>query len=124
MDFRTARPIGAFAYDHNWVLDGGEPAAVLHDPGSGRTLTITTTEPGLQFYAGGMLDVPPFGRPRGRGARDPALPGLPEPPGLSHHRAARRRAPDLHDGAQLLGVTRHSRPSPLSPRRRRAAMRR
>ena len=57
-------------YDHNWALDreddgaregsdsedGLEQAAVLHDPGSGRTLTIATTEPGLQFYSGNFLD--------------------------------------------------------------------
>ena len=29
---------------------------MLHDPHSGRTLTITTTEPGLQFYSGNFLD--------------------------------------------------------------------
>jgi len=29
---------------------------VLHDPDSGRTLTIRTTEPGLQFYSGNFLD--------------------------------------------------------------------
>ncbi|WP_269179194.1 MULTISPECIES: aldose epimerase family protein [unclassified Modestobacter] len=57
-------------YDHNWVLDREdngaregsdsedalEKAAVLHDPDSGRTLTIATTEPGLQFYSGNFLD--------------------------------------------------------------------
>jgi aldose 1-epimerase len=57
-------------YDHNWALDREdngaregsdsedalEEAAVLHDPDSGRTLTITTTEPGLQFYSGNFLD--------------------------------------------------------------------
>jgi aldose 1-epimerase len=57
-------------YDHNWALDRTdngaregsdsedalEEAAVLHDPDSGRTLTVTTTEPGLQFYSGNFLD--------------------------------------------------------------------
>ncbi|SDQ12415.1 aldose epimerase family protein [Quadrisphaera sp. DSM 44207] len=57
-------------YDHNWVLDRDddgaregsdsedalEEAAVLHDPDSGRTLTVSTTEPGLQFYSGNFLD--------------------------------------------------------------------
>jgi len=56
-------------YDHNWALDRTdngaregsdsedalEEAAVLHDPDSGRTLTITTTEPGIQFYSGNFL---------------------------------------------------------------------
>jgi aldose 1-epimerase len=47
--------------DHNWVLDKGVtaepvPVATLRDPSSGRTLTISTTEPGLQFYSGNFLD--------------------------------------------------------------------
>ncbi|MGY1634791.1 aldose epimerase family protein [Geodermatophilus sp. SYSU D01186] len=81
-DFREATAIGARirqddqqllygqGYDHNWALDrtddgaregsdsedGLEQAAVLRDPDSGRTLTISTTEPGLQFYSGNFLD--------------------------------------------------------------------
>jgi aldose 1-epimerase len=81
-DFREPTAIGARireadqqilfgqGYDHNWALDREddgaregsdsedalEQAAVLHDPDSGRTLTITTTEPGLQFYSGNFLD--------------------------------------------------------------------
>jgi aldose 1-epimerase len=47
-------------YDHNWVLNrsgnGLQMAAVAMDPASGRTLEITTTEPGIQFYAGNFLD--------------------------------------------------------------------
>jgi len=49
-------------YDHNVVLDRtpGDAsliaAATLRDPDSGRTLTIWTTEPGIQFYSGGYLD--------------------------------------------------------------------
>ncbi len=43
-------------YDHNWVLNGklGELhlAARVYDPATGRVLTVTTTEPGVQFYAG------------------------------------------------------------------------
>ncbi|MER5401376.1 aldose epimerase family protein [Streptomyces sp. NPDC002599] len=47
--------------DHNWVLDKGitarpEQVATLRDPSSGRTLTIATNEPGLQFYSGNFLD--------------------------------------------------------------------
>jgi aldose 1-epimerase len=71
MDFRAARRIGGYAYDHNWVLDGDvrlrDPANVLdggvrlRDPASGRTLSISTTEPGVQFYAGGMLESPRAG---------------------------------------------------------------
>jgi aldose 1-epimerase len=81
-DFREPTPIGerirvadqqllyGQGYDHNWVLDRRdegarqgsdsedalEEAAVLHDPASGRTLTISTTEPGIQFYSGNFLD--------------------------------------------------------------------
>ena len=59
-DFRDRRPIGAeVAYDHNWVLVGPSGirrrAAVVADPGSGRMMTLETTEPGLQFYAGAHL---------------------------------------------------------------------
>ena len=60
----------AGGYDHCWVLNGptGElkPAARVEHPGSGRVLTVTTTEPGIQFYTGNFLDasrVGPSGRP-------------------------------------------------------------
>jgi aldose 1-epimerase len=47
-------------YDHNWILDrkpgGLAPAALAYDPQTGRTLEITTTEPGIQFYSGNFLD--------------------------------------------------------------------
>ncbi len=47
-------------YDHNFVLDdaGGEVsiAAELTEPRSGRTLTVLTDEPGIQFYSGNFLD--------------------------------------------------------------------
>jgi aldose 1-epimerase len=81
-DFRQATAIGARirqddqqllygqGYDHNWALDREgngaregsdredalEEAAVLRDPAGGRTLTISTTEPGLQFYSGNFLN--------------------------------------------------------------------
>ena len=71
-DFRSGKPVGrdirtghpqllrAQGFDHNWVLDKGvtaEPrhAATLRDPGSGRTLRIATTEPGVQFYSGNFV---------------------------------------------------------------------
>jgi aldose 1-epimerase len=47
-------------YDHNFVLNG--KGAALHlaakvvDPETGRTLTVYTTEPGVQFYTGNSLD--------------------------------------------------------------------
>jgi aldose 1-epimerase len=47
-------------YDHNWVVRGEagtlRPAASMHDPKSGRVLTVETTEPGIQFYSGNFLD--------------------------------------------------------------------
>jgi len=56
-------------YDHNWVLNGTPPAlrhaAKLEDPASGRTLDVSTTEPGLQFYSGNFLD----GTLTGKGGR-------------------------------------------------------
>ncbi|MGZ2256460.1 aldose epimerase family protein [Roseobacter sp. A03A-229] len=65
-DFQSAKPIGqdiaalclnpeGGGYDHNWCLDGSESAAVLFDPGSGRRMTLSTTQPGLQVYTGGFL---------------------------------------------------------------------
>jgi aldose 1-epimerase len=72
-DFRSGMRIGARiaatndqlrfgqGYDHNWVLDrSGGPglihAARLADLESGRTLDVSTTEPGVQFYSGNFLD--------------------------------------------------------------------
>jgi aldose 1-epimerase len=59
----------AGGYDHNWVLHrtgaGLAPAAHVVDPVSGRTLDVATTEPGVQFYSGNMLD----GTIRGKGGR-------------------------------------------------------
>ena len=67
LDFTTATPIGKRiakvkgGYDHNFVLDRKEAsglvlAARVHEPKSGRVMTIETTEPGLQFYTGNFLD--------------------------------------------------------------------
>jgi aldose 1-epimerase len=87
-DFRRPTPIGerihaddvqlkqAGGYDHNFVLNGAAGslhlAAEVYDPGSGRTLTVTTTEPGVQFYSGNFLDgtakgAQGFGYPRNSG---------------------------------------------------------
>lgn len=73
-DFLKPNPIGARiheqnaqlkiggGYDHNFVLNGQGPAlhvaAKVYDPASGRTLTVTTTEPGVQFYSGNFLGGP------------------------------------------------------------------
>jgi aldose 1-epimerase len=77
-DFRTFHTIGerlrdndqqlmfGRGYDHNFVLnapsgDGLNPAAQLVDPSSGRVLTISTKEPGIQFYSGNFLDGTLYG---------------------------------------------------------------
>ncbi|MFK0279692.1 aldose epimerase family protein [Streptomyces sp. NPDC090499] len=61
-DFRTARKTGS-GYDHNLVLDKGVTEtpveiAELYDPASGRTLTVATTEPGVQLYTAEHLTGP------------------------------------------------------------------
>jgi aldose 1-epimerase len=61
-DFRELRKVGA-GYDHNFVLDKGlTPSPVeiaeLHDPASGRVLTVATTEPGIQLYTADHLSAP------------------------------------------------------------------
>ncbi|KAB1068292.1 aldose epimerase family protein [Methylobacterium planeticum] len=71
-DFRTPTALGAriregvpqlaFAkgYDHNFVLRGGvsplRPVATAQEPGSGRLMEVSTTQPGLQLYTGNNLD--------------------------------------------------------------------
>jgi aldose 1-epimerase len=71
-DFRQPATIGAridadhpqlrhgTGYDHNWVINGSpgtlRHAARVEDPSTGRTLDVSTTEPGVQFYAGNFLD--------------------------------------------------------------------
>jgi aldose 1-epimerase len=66
-DFRSPTPIGArirqpdqqifhaMGYDHCFVLRTGDPAVTLHDPASGRTLTVETNQPGVQVYTGNKL---------------------------------------------------------------------
>ena len=51
-------------YDHNFNLDRADTALALaarvFDPSSGRTLELRTTEPGLQFYSGQVVDYRGF----------------------------------------------------------------
>jgi aldose 1-epimerase len=71
LDFRTSTPIGTRignedeqlqyggGYDHNWVVNG-QPgdlrlAAQVYEPTSGRVMSVYTTEPAVQFYAGNMM---------------------------------------------------------------------
>jgi len=82
LDFRAATRIGdrigedneqlrfGRGYDHNWVLDRPGGAGLVHaarvvEPTSGRTLDVSTTEPGVQFYSGNFLD----GTIKGKGGR-------------------------------------------------------
>jgi len=51
----------AHGYDHNWVINRGNntglvEAARAEDPQTGRTLTVSTTEPGVQFYTSNFID--------------------------------------------------------------------
>jgi aldose 1-epimerase len=71
-DFTKPTPIGqrihdnneqlkiAGGYDHNFVLNGPNGtmklAAKVTDPKTGRVLTVSTTQPGVQFYSGNFLD--------------------------------------------------------------------
>lgn len=82
-DFRRPKPIGrdirsgaepqllrGRGYDHNWVV-GRKPSkqerevARVHDPKSGRVMTLSSTQPGLQFYSGNFLDGTTVGKSGG-----------------------------------------------------------
>ncbi|MGN1016965.1 MAG: aldose epimerase family protein [Faecousia sp.] len=68
MDFRSPKPIGRDieedyeplhlqgGYDHNWEVFCN-PCAQLSDPESGRTMSVSTDCPGIQFYAGNFLNA-------------------------------------------------------------------
>jgi aldose 1-epimerase len=74
LDFRTERAIGERidhkgppmagpgGYNHAWAFDApvraGAPRPVLwmRDPRSGRTLSVSTTEPSVQLYTGDYID--------------------------------------------------------------------
>ena len=83
-DFREPRPIGSQiaelprndgagriedgigGYDHNWCLRGEpgrlRPVATVRDPASGRSIELSTTEPGVHFYTGGYLNPSVVGK--------------------------------------------------------------
>jgi aldose 1-epimerase len=61
-DFHSRKPMGRDrpeGYDHCFVVDGkiGElrPCAEVFEEGSGRSMRLFTTQPGVQFYTGNML---------------------------------------------------------------------
>ncbi|SCY55612.1 aldose epimerase family protein [Microvirga guangxiensis] len=70
-DFRKPMPIGAelinddTLYDTNFVLRGPygvlRQAAFLESQKNGMTMELWTTEPGVQFYAGHLIDIPVSG---------------------------------------------------------------
>lgn len=79
MDFTVAKPIGRHmyaktkaltigkGYDHCWVLDDYEPGQLQHvatltDTASGRSVEVSTTQPGLQVYGGNWLEGCPAGK--------------------------------------------------------------
>jgi aldose 1-epimerase len=43
-------------FDHNYVLDGVEPAAEVYEPMSGRILRVSTDRPGMQLYTANWWD--------------------------------------------------------------------
>lgn len=68
IDFRQAKPLGQdiekmlgtpIGYDHTLVVRGWDgtlrKAAEVYEPESGRRMTVETTEPGFQLYAGLFL---------------------------------------------------------------------
>jgi aldose 1-epimerase len=84
-DFTKQKPIGKdlkaaagdpVGYDHNWVVNGDPHAmrlmAKLKDPKSGRVMTITADQPGLQFYTGNFMD----GKTSGKGVTHVQYSGL------------------------------------------------
>lgn len=75
-DFTSPTPIGKNikeiratpqGFDLNFVLKGASgrlrPCAKVKEPKSGRVMTVTTSEPGVQFYSGNFLD----GKQKGKG---------------------------------------------------------
>jgi len=76
-DFTSAKAIGKelkraggspIGYDQNFVVNGVpnqlRPVARLKDPKSGRVMTVSADQPGVQFYTGNFLN----GSARGKGA--------------------------------------------------------
>lgn len=55
-DFREKKPLPASKFDANYVLtEGYKPCAVVTEETSGRTMTVFSDLPAMQFYAGGGL---------------------------------------------------------------------
>lgn len=105
-DFAAPRPVGgriaeddpqltaAGGYDHCYVLDPADAPGALRravrvsEPGSGRSMAVWTTEPGLQLYTGNNLDGShsgahgkPYGRHSGVCFETQHFPDAPNRPG-------------------------------------------
>jgi aldose 1-epimerase len=75
-DFRRPAPVGAHmqrvhpqlatahGFDHNFILNGTQPAVRLIERASGRIMEIITDQPGMQFYGGQGLDGQRVGKGR------------------------------------------------------------
>ena len=74
-DFTTAKPMGRdlkaaggnpIGFDENWIVNGQpvelREALRVKDPKSGRVLTISGDQPGVQFYTGNYLDGSDVGK--------------------------------------------------------------
>ena len=68
-DFTRSKPVGRdlnqvggtpIGYDHNFVVNGEpnrlRPVARVKDPKSGRVMTLSADQPGVQFYTGNFLN--------------------------------------------------------------------
>ncbi|MFD9706405.1 aldose epimerase family protein [Lentzea sp. NPDC059081] len=77
LDFTSPRPLRGCTADRFFVLDGPQPAVELSHPGSGRTMRIRTTAPGIGVYT---ADRFPTGARSGICLQASALPDAPNRP--------------------------------------------
>jgi aldose 1-epimerase len=86
LDFSQPKPVGQDilrlsgklpGYDNNYVIDGGGPGPVLaakvYEPSSGRTMEVSTDQPGIQVYTSNSFNGTLVGK---RGAAFPLHAGL------------------------------------------------
>ena len=124
-------------YDHNFVLNppshpGLNLAARLFDPSSGRLLTISTDQPGIQFYSGNFLDGTLYGtsgrqyrQGDGLALETQHFPDSPNKPRVPVDRARSGSDVRLDDGLRVLDRPRpaSTASSPLTGRPRHALWR-
>ncbi|ULH14278.1 galactose mutarotase (plasmid) [Deinococcus sp. KNUC1210] len=58
IDEANVQLVQAQGYDHHFVVRGSglRPVARLHDPVSGRSMEVSSDQPGLQVYSGNFID--------------------------------------------------------------------